>query len=363
MRIPKYRKHSQKDFAFVQYQGKRVRLPGRYNTPESRQAYQAIVKSIRLRGAPPLVAPDSTIRSLILAYSRHALEHYHGSGPRGEYSNILAALKRLSLSHGDMAPTEFGPLALKNLRQQWIEDGLSRGYINSSVNRIKRMFRWAVGEEIIPPHVLTALNSVPGLLAHRTAARETEPRTPVTWEQVQPVLDHVSTTIRDMILVQWYTGVRSDSLCQAQSCQFIETDQGLVWRPRHKTQYRGHELVVPIGPQCRCVLSSYLPKVGFLFQPCDDRKNRRYGQRYSPSSYRQAVHRGQQRAGLRNLQADPPILGWVPHQLRHARGTLVRSKFGIEAAQAILGHSDLDATQIYAQRSMDLAWQAAREMG
>lgn len=311
----------------------------------------------------PPVSSEATIRSLILAYSRHASEHYRGSGPRGEYSNIVAALKRLSLAYGDQSPASFGPLALKHLRQQWIEEGLSRGYINASVNRIKRMFRWAVSEEIVSPDVLTALNAVPGLLAHRTSAREPDARHPVSWDQVEPVLTQVAPVVRDMILIQWYTGVRSDSLCHAKANQFHETPEGLVWKPKHKSQFRGQDLIVPIGPQCAFVLSPYLTKQDFLFQPCDARINRRYGQRYSTSTYRQAVQRGQVRAGVRVLSVKPPRLGWVPHQLRHARGTLVRERLGIEAAQAVLGHSDLDATQLYAQRSLTLAWKAAKELG
>jgi site-specific recombinase XerC len=54
---------------------------------------------------------------------------------------------------------------------------------------------------------------------------------------------------------------------------------------------------------------------------------------------------------------------WHPHQLRHSAGTEIRHKFGLEAAQVTLGHRRLEATQVYAQRNLELAVRVAREVG
>ncbi len=54
---------------------------------------------------------------------------------------------------------------------------------------------------------------------------------------------------------------------------------------------------------------------------------------------------------------------WHPHQLRHTRGTEVRKKYGVEAAQVSLGHARADVTEIYAERNLDLAVQIAAETG
>jgi hypothetical protein len=40
---------------------------------------------------------------------------------------------------------------------------LSRGVINQRVGRVVRMFKWAVGEELVPVEVSQALKAVPGL--------------------------------------------------------------------------------------------------------------------------------------------------------------------------------------------------------
>lgn len=54
---------------------------------------------------------------------------------------------------------------------------------------------------------------------------------------------------------------------------------------------------------------------------------------------------------------------WHPHQLRHTRGTEVRRRYGIEAAQVALGHARADVTEVYAERNMDLGMRVAMEMG
>jgi integrase len=49
--------------------------------------------------------------------------------------------------------------------------------------------------------------------------------------------------------------------------------------------------------------------------------------------------------------------------LRHTAGTAIREEMGIEAAQALLGHSRLDVTQVYAEKSKALAREAALRLG
>ncbi len=54
---------------------------------------------------------------------------------------------------------------------------------------------------------------------------------------------------------------------------------------------------------------------------------------------------------------------WHLHQLRHNRGTEVRKKYGIEAAQMALGHARANVTEIYAEKNLEQARQIAKEMG
>jgi integrase len=54
---------------------------------------------------------------------------------------------------------------------------------------------------------------------------------------------------------------------------------------------------------------------------------------------------------------------WHPHALRHTAGTEIRRQFGLETAQACLGHSELGTTQIYAETDMETARQAMLKLG
>jgi hypothetical protein len=57
------------------------------------------------------------------------------------------------------------------------------------------------------------------------------------------------------------------------------------------------------------------------------------------------------------------IPSWHLNQLRHTYATEVRAAHGLEAAQAILGHSRADVTQVYAERDLTLAARVAAAMG
>ena len=64
-------------------------------------------------------------------------------------------------------------------------------------------------------------------------------------------------------------------------------------------------------------------------------------------SYRHAITRTSKTLGI------PPR--WVPHWLRHNVATRVRDEFGIEAAQALAGHSSPSMTAHYASKRDGLA--------
>jgi len=54
---------------------------------------------------------------------------------------------------------------------------------------------------------------------------------------------------------------------------------------------------------------------------------------------------------------------WSPNQLRHSRATIIREKYGIEAAQVVLGHAEVETTQIYAERDFAAAARIMSEIG
>ena len=75
---------------------------------------------------------------------------------------------------------------------------------------------------------------------------------------------------------------------------------------------------------------------------------------YTVASYRRAVHRACDRAGVDR---------WSPHRLRHNAATNIASKYGWEAARVVLGHSSVRTTAIYVERDYALAERVMHEVG
>lgn len=367
MHVPKYRRHTAKDLGFVEWKGKRYYFSGRYDSTASREAYRQFL--FRNVGAPP---PDPeppssgfTVTALVVAYLKHA-ERFYGTGSRGEYANCKHALKPFGKRFAGIPAASFGPKALKIWQLELAAKKQARPYINAQCSKIKRAFKWAASEELIPVSVFQALCTVPGIRANRSEAREPSKRRPVPWGDVEPVLAELTPVVADMVRIQWHTAVRSGSLCRARVDQFEITQDVWIWRPRHKTECRGATLEVPIGPKCQAILKPYLQRArdGYLFDPRKQRKNRIYGKRYSTSSYYRAIQRAIERVNADLEKAgSKPLEPWFPHQLRHSKGQEVREVYGIEGAQAHLGHDSMEATELYSARRLELAKQIARETG
>ena len=54
---------------------------------------------------------------------------------------------------------------------------------------------------------------------------------------------------------------------------------------------------------------------------------------------------------------------WKPNQLRHTAATLLREEFGLDAAQAVLGHKLVETTQVYAEKNRKIASAAVEAIG
>jgi integrase len=177
---------------------------------------------------------------------------------------------------------------------------------------------------------------------------------------------------------------------------------GPVWsyRPaRHKNRNRGLDRVIFLGPKAQAVVRPFLKAdaQAYLFAPADAvaardtrraaaRKTRktpselrraaarkarprlRARPRYDRNSYRQAVHRGCDRATRARLGLGPCrpcdlVPRWSPLQLRHTAATALRARYGVEAARVVLGHSRVETSQIYAERNLGKAEEVMREVG
>src|SRR5581483_2095340 len=81
---------------------------------------------------------------------------------------------------------------------------------------------------------------------------------------------------------------------------------------------------------------------------------RKPAERYNRRSYRVAIVRACQKAGVPE---------WSPLQLRHTAATAIRARYGVEAAKVILGHTKVETTQIYAERDLGRAQEIMAAIG
>ncbi|MBI3467949.1 MAG: tyrosine-type recombinase/integrase [Planctomycetes bacterium] len=372
--VPSYRRHKASGQAVVTLNGRAFYL-GPYGTKASKIEYDRLVGEWQANGRQLLGSngptTDLSVNELLVGYWRFAQSYYHKDGkPTSHLDGIKAAIRFLKQLYGRHPAREFGPMALKTIRQKMIEAGHCRNYINSNIGRIKRVFKWGVENELVPPSVYHGLQAVGGLKRGRSDARESEPVKPVPEAFVESVLPHVSPQVAAMIRLQSLTGMRPGEVTILRGCDLDTTGKLWSYTPAsHKTEHHGHTRVIYFGPRAQEVLSPWLKTdlQAYLFSPKEaeaarnaerreerqspmtpsqaNRRPKRNAKRlkrdhYDVASYRRAIARACDLAGVSH---------WHAHQLRHNAATLLRKEFGIEAARVVLGHRSAAVTEVYAE--------------
>lgn len=415
---PKYRKHRASGQAVVTLSGHDVYL-GPHGSRVSRSEYDRVVAEYLAAGRrwPPQL-PESrglSINELILRYwENHVVVHYVKRGqPSSQQHSIRAGLRPLRRLYGHTAASDFGPLALKVVRGEFVALGLARSTVNRYVDVVRRMFRLGVAEELVPSDVFTRLQALAGLRAGRTSARETAPIRPVSDAAVEAVLPHVPPPVQAMIRLQRLTGMRPGEVVQMRAADVDARGDVWLYRPvRHKLEHRQVRREIYLGPQAQAVLQPWIrgEPEDFLFRPRESEASRNSARRmsrrtpmtpsqmrrqprhhrrrapadnYTIASYRRAITRAcevvyKMPDELRRIGAAVAILPekeraaardrlrkeasawrkqytWHPNQLRHAAATEIRRRFGIDAARTVLGHSHLATTEIYAEQDREAA--------
>ena len=376
-RPPKYARHKASGQAVVKINGK-VRYLGPWNSVESKVRYQEAISAwaaeqdSRPSATVSIKLPesDAVISELLAAYMRHAQTYYLKNGVPTSMVHLVRSIVRLwKDSFASVLVRDIRPSHLKALQKRMVTEGQSRGYVNKVTSCSKSMFRWAVENDLAPPEVWQALLAVRGLARGRTEARETEPIGPVEDSVVDACLPCMPTVVASMVQLQRFTGMRPGEACSIRPMDVDRTKEIWLYRPEsHKTQHHGRGRVIAIGPRAQEILRPYLlrPADAYCFSPSETTCSRRrsVGERYSKDSYRRCIARAIERANkARTKQNEPALPSWAPNQLRHSLGTEVRQRFGLEAAQVVLGHSKADVTQVYAERDQRLAVEVARQVG
>lgn len=407
--VPSYRLHKPSGQARTIIHGRHIYL-GKYNSPESRKKYARLLAEL---SQPTSTADDSgaatslmLVSELLVKYLEYA-EDYYTAEDKGnkEFPCMIAAVKPVNQLYGNTLASDFGPLKLKATRQHLIDQDLCRTEINKRIGRIKRVFKWAVSEELIPPSVYEGLRTVSGLRHGRSKARESKPVTPVLDDQVELTLPYVAPQVAAMIRLQLLTGMRPGEVLCMTPRDIDQSGDIWIYEPeKHKNRWRGHRRLIPLGPQAQELIAPFLdrPVSEYMFSPAEaeawrneqrrlkrKRKSQTYphkskarvirgeaiksriskrtkGDHYSPDSYRRAVTYGikKSNSARSKISADfIKVINWTPYQLRHTFATKVRRSHGVEAAQLGLGHARTNIVDIYAEKNLNLLIELAREEG
>ena len=318
-------------------------------------------------------------------------------------TTLRAACRLLRLRYGTTLAAEFGPLALKAVRQQFVETGHSRTYCNRLTDLIRRMFKWASSEQLVAVATWQALTTVSGLRCGHTEAPENEPIGPIDDATVDATLPHLTghrgsngsapTAHRNATRrsVPAPT-VRSGPLRRSLDVQAVASQDGSPWpEANHIHRSAGSRdsasRIYCVTPNrsalCRRKLSpsnwhSETPSGKHRYRAAmfpapiaSERKRKRTaGTRYDVHAYRRGIHRACDKAFPAPEDSTPEQVcqwkidhRWSPNRLRHSAATEIRKRFGLEAAQVVLGHSAADVTQIYAERDMAKAAEVIKQVG
>jgi integrase len=206
---------------------------GAFNSPESKQAYARIIDELATAPAPDLIAtgkyPDLSVDELCNRFRVWAETYYRNSdgSPSSELTDLKHAVRPWRELYGMTLAADFGPLAFKTLRAKMVELGWNRKTVNDHCQRVKRVIRWAVENELLPSDRWEALRSVRGLARGRTKAPEPIPRKPADPASFKATLPHLPPMLAAAARLIYLTGARPSEILRMRPCELNRS--GAVW--------------------------------------------------------------------------------------------------------------------------------------
>ena len=397
-RAPTYQRHRRSGQACVylrQEGNRRCIYLGEFDSPASHREYRRVLAEFfagekvasrtRAAAAPPS-SEYPTVAALCARFLLHAEVYYRrpDGSVTGEVVNFTCALRPLLKLHRDTSTDGFGVTELEALRDEMIDCGWSRTYVNSSVARIRRVFRWGETKQLTPAGSWAKLRALPGLERGRSEARERERRGPVDVAIVERTLPFLPRQLAAMALLQLSTGMRPGEAC-AMSMDQIDrgNDDDWIYRPtQHKNSHRGQPRPIPLLAEEQDLLRPFLRADGLpLFSPKEaeaERHASRRDARQTPMTPSQAARRPKAKPkrapsdqydtrayahAVRRACRLAGVPGWSPNQLRKRAATDANAVLhNRDAVRTLLGHSDDRSLVHYVEEDATLAISVRRQL-
>ena len=302
----------------------------------------------------------ASVSELCAAWSAHCREYYRGAASA---LNAVLDVRLFREMFGGAAVAELTHADMLKYRDALIRSGVSRRTVNGRLWRVKNMMEWALDEALIPAAAKAELTQIKGIKRGRTSAPEHAPVRPVDDATVDATLEKMMPNTADMVRVHRLTGMRPCELCAIRWSLIDTTRTPWVYHvppEANKNEWRGEfgqPRVVCIGPKARAILERHRgDDVPFsprraLQEYLEARRaarvtpfyGRRKGDADAPLVPREVGEQWDSHAYGRTIAAacrKAGIPSWGPNRLRHTFGTEVRRAFGLEAARAVLGHTE-----------------------
>lgn len=311
---------------------------------------------------PSAAASVYRVRQLAVDYMEFAKATFVKDGAVTSHVwNVMYAMQAILDAHGDIAVRDFAPTQLAALRDAMVnridEDGTyvrSVKTVNQRLYIIKEAFRWGVERGTVPAEVAYHLTMVKPLQKGRSLAKDPQAIKPVDEHWVAVTKDKLPQVVRDMIDVQWLTGMRPEEVCAMRPADIDRSGDVWLYTPTsHKTQHLDQSRVICLGPQSQKLIEPYLfdrKPTDFCFSPAEAQSQRlaskrearkvplypshlkrdvgqggnvaRIGTGYTSESFRRAVHHA--------CRAAFPISGELADRMRDARRWIRTNKPPVE---------------------------------
>lgn len=238
-------------------------------------------------------AANYTVRQLAVDYLEFAKATFVKDGAVTSHVwNVMYGMQALLDCYGASPVGAFAPKQLAELRDSMIhrvdENGKYRRAIKTVNQRlyiIKEAFRWAVERGSVPADVAYHLMMVKPLQKGRSAARDPESIKPVDEHWVAVTKDKLPQVVRDMVDVQWLTGMRPEEVCAMRPADLDRSGDVWLYTPTsHKTEHLDKSRVICLGPQAQKLIERYLfdrKPTDFCFSPAEAQAQRLTSKRQS----------------------------------------------------------------------------------
>jgi len=281
-----------------------------------------------------------TLPELRALYLVHAAAHYRrrSGAPTREHLNMRAVIDRFISFAGEASPAaRINRHQVRAWLDQLAAEKLSRSYCNACLSKLRRFVRWCADLEHIPISIDAALRLVRPLQPFRSTARESAPPSPPPLSAISKLLPFLPAQARHVLHLSTLTGARPSELLELTNAEVHLDSRPRLTPLQHKCAHHGQHRVIPLNSTAVALIERIhrpLCPGDFLFPSPRNRRGH-----YTIEGFRASIARACTRAGL-------PI--FTPYAVRHAVARHVRTAHGLDAAQALLGHSNSSTTEIYA---------------